>query len=68
MSIEKQLAIRQSTVKTMKSNSWFIEIKKILWKYDLGNIDELMNPSPKLQWKKRVNKVVNEHWKDIITV
>ena len=68
-SIEKQLAVRQSTVKTMKSNSWFIEIKKILWKYDLGNIDELItNPSPKLQWKNRVNKVVNEHWKDIITV
>ena len=68
-SIEKHLAVRQSTVKTMKSNSWFIEIKKILWKYDFGNIDELIsNPSPKLQWKNRVNKVVNEHWKAIITV
>ena len=53
----------------MKSNSWFIEIKKILWNYDLGNTDELIsNPSPKLQWKNRVNKVVNEHWKDIISV
>ena len=62
-SIEKQLAVRQSTVKNMKSNSWFIEVKKILWKYDLGNIDELIiNPIPKSQW----NNVVNKFWKERI--
>ena len=68
-SIEKQLAVRQTTVKSMKSNSWFVEVKKILWKYDLGSIDELIsNPSSKQQWKHRVNRVVNEHWKEIISV
>ena len=66
-SIEKQLAVRQSTVKNMKSNSWFIEVKKILCKYDLGNIDELIiNPVPKSQWKERVNNVVNKFWKERI--
>ena len=66
-SIEKQLAVRQSKVKTMKSNSWFIKVKKILWKYDLGSIDELIsNPSPKQQWKDTVNRVVNKYWKEII--
>ena len=60
-SIEKQLVVRQSTVKTMKSKSWFIEVKKILWEYDFGSIDELIsNPPPKQQWKDRVNRVVNE--------
>ena len=55
-SIEKQLAVRQSTVKSIKSNSWFTEAKKVLWKYDLGSIDELIsNPLPKQQWTKRVN-------------
>ena len=66
-SIEKQLAVRQSTVKNIKSNSWFNEVKKGLWKYDLGSIDELIsNPMPNQQWKNRVNRVVNEHWKEII--
>ena len=33
----------------------------------MGSIDELIgNPSPKQQWKDRVNRVVNEHWKEII--
>ena len=67
-SIEKQLAVRQSSVKSINSNSWFIEVKKVLWKYDLGSIDELIsNPLPKQQWKNRVNRVVNEHWKEIIS-
>ena len=51
-SIEKQLAVRQSSVKSINSNSWFIEVKKVLWKYDLGSIDELIsNPLPNQQWK-----------------
>ena len=34
----------------------------------MGSIDELIsNPLPKQQWKNRVNRVVNEHWKEIIS-
>ena len=32
-SVEKQIAWRQITVKTLKSNSWFITVKIILLKY-----------------------------------
>ena len=50
--IEKRLAIRQTTVKSLKSNSWFIEVKKVLWKYDLESIDGLIaDPPSKLKWK-----------------
>ena len=46
-------------MKPMNSASWFVEIKKILWTYDLGEIEDLLNsPVPKLQWKRTVfNKV-----------
>ena len=65
--IEKRLAIRQSTVKNLKSNSWFMDIKKLLWKYDLGDIEECLNsPLPKLKWKNKVNQAVHNYWTDII--
>ena len=44
--IEKRLAIRQTTVKSLKRNSWFIEVKKVLWKYDFGSIDGLIADPP----------------------
>ena len=61
---EKRLAIRQITVKTLKSNSWFISVKKLLWKYDLGEIDTYLNDPPtKLEWKTLINKTLNCYWK-----
>ena len=45
----------------MNSASWFVEVKKILCIYDLGEIDDLLNsPIPKLQWKRTVVKKVPE--------
>jgi hypothetical protein len=35
--IEKQLAKRQLRVQSMNSNSWFIEIQVIMYKYNLGD-------------------------------
>jgi hypothetical protein len=32
---EKQRARRQLAVKDTKSNSWYTEVKSLLWKYDL---------------------------------
>ncbi|MES9904479.1 MAG: reverse transcriptase domain-containing protein [Sedimenticola sp.] len=66
-SIEKQLAERQLEVKSMNSNSWFIAVKKILLKYDLQSPDELIQMPPKKQeWKRIINKAVNEKWTQCI--
>ena len=66
-SVEKQIAWRQLTVKTLKSNSWFIAVKKILWKYKLEDISfYLENPITKLKWKNEINKIVNEFWNEEI--
>ncbi|MEW8544513.1 MAG: hypothetical protein AB2693_13365 [Candidatus Thiodiazotropha sp.] len=60
-SVEKRLAYRQLAVKSMDSASWFIEIKKILWLYDLGEIEDILaSPIPKLQWKRTVFKKVSQ--------
>ena len=66
-SIVKRLAIRQITVKSMKSKSWFIDIKKLFWKYELGDIEEyLKSPLPKLKWKTKVNHSQNKYLTDAI--
>ena len=60
-SIEKRLAIRQTTVKTLKSNSWFIGVKKVLWKHDLEDVDIYLNDLPsKLEWKNIISKMLLE--------
>ena len=67
-SIEKRLAIRQTTVKTIKSNSWFVSVKKLLWKYELGEIEDLLSDPPtKLKWKLLVSKTLNCYWKKHFT-
>jgi hypothetical protein len=51
-SIEKRLARRQLAVKLNPSASWFIEIKKLLLKYELQDpIFMLDNPITKNEWK-----------------
>ncbi|CAG2244707.1 unnamed protein product [Mytilus edulis] len=47
-SLEKQLARRQLCIKSMNSNSWFIQVKTIMLKYDLGNASEWLD----IQMKK----------------
>lgn len=67
MTIEKQLAKRQLEVKTFKSKSWFIAVKKILIKYNLPSPEELLNnPMKKLKWKKMFNTAINKYWTDQI--
>ena len=68
-SIEKRLAIRQTTVKSMKSKSWFIDIKKLLWKYEIGDTEECLSlPLTKLKWKCKVNQTLHgsSDWTDVI--
>ena len=55
-SIEWRLAERQLSLKTDKSNSWFIAIKKIFVTYGLNDPYELLvNPPTKFGWKRLVN-------------
>ncbi|WAR06081.1 POLR-like protein [Mya arenaria] len=66
-SIEKTLAQRQTIVKDGKSNSWFIEIRRLLWFYDLDDIISVIsNPFKRIVWKNKVKNVVNYKWKEQI--
>ncbi|XP_052806151.1 uncharacterized protein LOC128235381 [Mya arenaria] len=66
-SIEKTLAQRQTIVKDGKSNSWFIEIRRLLWFYDLDDIISVIsNPFKRVVWKNKVKNVVNYKWKEQI--
>ena len=52
--IEIRLAIRQVAVKTSKSASWFIDVKKLLWTYNLQDIETLLDsPVPRPLWKRQ---------------
>jgi hypothetical protein len=65
--IEKQLTMRQLLNKSTDSRSWFINIKKILLKYEFSNIDELWtNPIRKSIWKSSVQKAVENFWTEKI--
>ena len=64
-STEKKIVRRQLTVKDRKSNSWFTEVKSLLWKYDLPEIYRLLeSPYIKYQWKKLLYRQVNSYWKN----
>jgi len=63
-SLEKEIARRQLSIKNNNSKSWFVEIKKLLLKYDLEDpIILLENTIKKEEWKRTVNKAINFKWK-----
>ena len=54
-------------MKSFKSHSWFIAVKKLLILYELPSAESLLdNPLEKLEWKKQVNNVINDHWTEKI--
>ena len=58
-SIERQLAVRQLTVKETCSASWFIALRDMLYKYELPPPLKLLeNPPENLQWKRTVKAAV----------
>lgn len=65
-SIEKRLARRQLSVKTLDSNSWFVHVRKLLLKYSLPDPDEILGGIPKNNWKRQVNQKVNQHWESVV--
>ena len=62
-SIEKQLTRWQLAIKGFSSNNWFMDIRKILVRYDLlSSWDLLDNPAKKQHWRIMFNKQVNGYW------
>ncbi|KAK3102011.1 hypothetical protein FSP39_008101 [Pinctada imbricata] len=62
--IEKDIAERQLAVKDSTSNSWFIYAGKILEKYDLPKIHDLLRtPIAKGVWKKQLTESIINFWK-----
>ncbi|KAK3089516.1 hypothetical protein FSP39_004221 [Pinctada imbricata] len=61
--IEKRIAIRQLSVKSHKSPSWFITIESVLLKYDLPSPLSILNtPLGKNRWKALTDKQVTRFW------
>lgn len=62
-SIEFKLAKRQLSIKSNSSASWFMDVKKLLLKYNLQDPMQLLEqPVPKHIWKSNVNKLVDQFW------
>jgi hypothetical protein len=64
-STENMIAYRLLYIKDYKSSSWFVEMKKIIWKYNLPDIYKLLDrPYAKMQWKQIVYEKVHKYWKE----
>ena len=65
--IEKRLAIRQCSLKSVDSHSWFSSIKKLLIQYDLPQMDILLYEMPsKYVWSRKVKEGIYTHWRNRI--
>ncbi len=63
-----ELAIRQTAVHDLNSNSWFIRAAKTLHFYGLPPIHTLaQNPPSKEQWRDVCKRAVFSHWKEDLT-
>ena len=40
--VERRIAVKQLTVKSNKSASWFVDIRKLFWLYELGDPEDLL--------------------------
>ena len=69
-STEKQLAYRQLLLKDGNSHSWFVQIRKILCRYELPNPFELLDQPPtKICWKNTIEQCINKYGKtELLTV
>jgi hypothetical protein len=58
-----KIAFRQLIMKSQTSNSWFVELTRIMYKYGLPSpLDVLADPPSKASWKTLAHKVVNYYW------
>jgi hypothetical protein len=60
----RQVALRQLATKELSSNSWFIYVTKIAFKYQLPSTHVMItNPVSESKWKKLVRCHVTNFWK-----
>lgn len=58
-----EIALRQLIMKDNNSSSWFVEIRRLMAKYDLVHpIDLLQTPVQKCKWKANCKAAVVTHW------
>lgn len=66
-SVEKQLAVRQLTVKTLDSHSWFVAVRKLCIVYGLSDCANPQdNPETRASWKKTVQGAICSFWAERI--
>jgi hypothetical protein len=66
-STEWKLAERQLHIKSLDSNSWFMEIKNLCIKYDLEDpIHYMQNHLSKTKWKSLITSAIYNYWSDRI--
>jgi hypothetical protein len=59
----KSIALYQYATKPMSSNSWFVQVGKLLLAYDLPPLESILkNPPGKLRWKHQVKEAIHTHW------
>ncbi|CAC5417513.1 unnamed protein product [Mytilus coruscus] len=67
-SVEKQLSKRQLTVKSSGSHSWYIEVQRVMFKYNLGRaLDMLDNADVTKTTINQIKSQINNYWVDEIS-
>ena len=57
------LAVRQLSQCSYTSNSWFVQLSKVLIKYDLPDLVSLLENTPsETTWKTTIRSAVYSHW------
>ena len=66
-SIEYEIMLRQIALKTIASKSWFSLCRRLLAKYDLPSLFDVVEfPPSKEQWKSEISRAINRHWEEYI--
>ena len=61
--IEKDLAMRQLSIKKRNSNSWFVRVDQTLSKYGLRSaVDIITNPPQAEAWKTEIDDAIWGFW------
>jgi len=62
--IEYQLVLRQSSLQSYSGKSWFSQAKRLLAKYNLPSLEDLIDSTPSAYtWKHLVKKALSTYWK-----
>ena len=61
-SVENQLAVRQLTVNTLDSNSWFVAVGKLCITYGLSDCVDLLDNPQLRRHGRTVNRAVCAYW------